>query len=79
MNVSDLIEQCLAFVESQPVIALIILGVVLVLLYFQTKFVLKTIGAVVIVFLVLYALSLFSNTTSSGLEQKHKMYESGSE
>jgi len=75
MDLKELILRGIELLKAEPIIAIIIMGIISVLFYFKTKPMLK-LSAVLFVFaLLFYILTLFYGLTSTGIFQKEKIIQ----
>lgn len=72
MNPESLVQKALDLVTAYPYAAVAILGVVVVLAYFNLKLVLKLITAGLILVAIAYVVVFIFNLTSTGMENTEK-------
>jgi len=73
MELEGLILRGIEFLKSEPIIAIIIMGIIAILFYFKTKPMLKILALLLAFALLIYILNLFGGLTSTGVSQKDRM------
>ncbi|OPL14382.1 MAG: hypothetical protein AVO38_02060 [delta proteobacterium ML8_D] len=75
MELKELILRGIELLKSEPIIAIIIMGIIAVLFYFKTKTMLKLLAILSAFALLFYILNLFYGLTSTGVFQKEKIIQ----
>lgn len=75
MELKELFLRIFYLAKAEPIIALIIAGIIAFLFYFKTKAMLKVVAAILILATLFYIFTLFREMTSSGLSQKEHLIE----
>lgn len=79
MEFEELFLRIFNLAKAEPVIALIIAGVIAILFYFKTKEMLKVMAVILILVTLFYFFTLFREMTSSGINQKERLMEKSQE
>jgi hypothetical protein len=75
MEPKESILRIIELLESEPIIAIIIMGIIAVLFYFKTKPMLKLLAIFLAFAFLFYIFTLFYGLTSTGTFQKEKMIQ----
>ena len=75
MEPKNLIYRGIDFLKAEPIIAIVLIGIVAVLFYFKKKAMLRILVIFLVIGLVYYLLTLFGGMTSTGVNQKEKIIE----
>ncbi len=67
------LQNILTFLQTNPIIAVVVGGVVFALFYFKTKEMFKLVGFCLFIVVVFYFLTLFAGTVSTGSKYKDQM------
>ncbi len=67
------LQNILAFLQTNPIIAVAIGGIVVALFYFKTKEMCKLVGFCLFIAVVFYFLTLLAGTISTGSKHKDQM------
>ncbi len=79
MELKELFLKIFYLAKAEPIIALIIAGIIAILFYFKTKGMLKVVAVILILVTLFYFFTLFHEMTSSGLSQKESLIEKSQE
>ena len=75
MELRELILRGIDFLKAEPIIAIVVLGMVAVLFYFKKKAMLKIVVIFLVIALLYYFITLIGGMTSTGVFQKEKVIE----
>ena len=73
MNVEDLLQQVVNYGQSNMIVVIAVVAVLLLLTFFKPKSMMKLYGVCVLVFIGFYLLTLLGGILSSGDKQKNQM------
>jgi len=79
MQIKEYLFSGIEWLKSEPIIAIVILGVVAVLFYFKTKAMFKLVAVILVAAFLIYLLTLLGGITSSGLSHKNDMIHKSEE
>jgi hypothetical protein len=75
MELKGLIFRGIELAKSEPIISIIIMGVIAILFYFKKKAMLQLLATILIFTLLFYFFALIYGMTSTGFFQKENMIE----
>ena len=75
MEIENLLSGSIAWLKTEPVIAAVVIIIVVLLFLFKTKPMLKICGILFLFAFLIYAITMITNFTSTGVAQKEKMVE----
>jgi uncharacterized membrane protein len=79
MDLKELFLNIFNLAKTEPIIALIIAGIIAILFYFKTKEMMKVVGVVLVLVTLFYFFTLLRGMTSTGLFQKQHLIHNSQE
>ena len=75
MELKELFLRLFNLAKAEPIIALIIAGIIVILFYFKTKEMMKVVAVVLVLVTSFYFFTLIRGMTSAGLSQKERLIQ----
>jgi branched-subunit amino acid transport protein len=75
MELKELFLRIFSLAKAEPIIALIIAGIIAILFYFKTKEMMKVVAVALVLVTLFYFFTLIRGMTSTGLSQKEHLIQ----